>query len=290
MRDDQNEFIDLSQIVAFIRRNWGTLLACVLLAMACGAALFAILPARWQALTTIEIGQVPLGTPVGGSRGSTLIEPPAQTVERLKQRELINTVLTSLGIPVDQPDEARASLFRHSLKGTVMKNTNFIQIAVAGHSPDAARENLTAAARVLMEAHSKLMIPTVGRMMAQLEDNAKQMAEIQVERTRLQELLGHMEKAGSKIEFSPTIVAVSQLANKEAQLHQIVVERAELQDAMAPSRTYPTRIIDAVYVEPRPYFPKLSLFLAGAAVLGFFAGLGMALYRDHKRKARLSAP
>ncbi len=258
--------------------------------MACGAALFAILPARWQALTTIEIGQVPLGTPVGGSRGSTLIEPPAQTVERLKQRELINTVLTSLGIPVDQPDEARASLFRHSLKGTVMKNTNFIQIAVAGYSPDEARENLTAAARVLMEAHSKLMIPTVGRMMAQLEDNAKQMAEIQLERTRLQELLDHMEKAGSKIEFAPTIVAVNQLANKEAQLRQIIVERAELQDTMAPSRTYPTRIIDAVYVEPRPYFPKLSLFLAGAAVLGFFVGLGIALYRDHKRKTRLSTP
>ena len=110
----------------------------------------------------------------------------------------MNITLTSLEIPTDQQDEARASLFRHTLKGTVVKNTNFIQVTVAGYSPDEARDNLAAATRALMETHNRLMIPIVGRMMAQLEDNAKKMADAQAERTRLTELLNNARQANSK--------------------------------------------------------------------------------------------
>lgn len=283
--DDQDEFIDLAQIIKFVQRNWGTLVIGVLLAMACGAGLFVTLPSRWQAVTTVEVGQVPLGTPVSGSRGAALIEPPAQAVERLKQREFVNTALASLGVPTGQPGDARASLFRHTLKGTVIKNTTFIQIAVAGYSPDEARDGLAAAARVLMETHNRLMVPIVGRMMAQLDDNTKKMAEAQSERARLKALLDDAEKAHAKIDFAPNIVAINQLANMDGQIRQIIAERAELQDTMAASRTYPTRIIDAVYVDPRPVFPKLPLFLAVGAIVGLCAGAGVAFYRERKKAA-----
>jgi uncharacterized protein involved in exopolysaccharide biosynthesis len=283
--DAEEEFIDLASIAAFVARNWGTLVAGVAVAMLCGAALFAVLPSRWQAQTTIEIGQVPAGTPVSGSRGVTLIEPPPQAAERLKQRELVNSALASLGIPTDQPEEPRAALFRHSVKATVVKNTNFIQVSGAGYSPEEARNNVAAAARVLMATHNKLMLPVVGRMMAQLEENTKRMAEAQTERARLKMLLDGAEKTNAKIDFAPNIVAVNQLANKDTQIQQIVAERAELQDTMSPSRTYPTRIIDAVYADLRPVFPKLPLFLAVAAILGLLAGIAVAWYRDRNRMA-----
>lgn len=285
-RHDQDEFIDLTEIAAMLLRNWITLVICVLIALAAAAALFMWLPARWQALTTIEIGQVPLGTPVSGSRGTALIESPPQTAERVKQRDLTNTVLSSLGIPTDQPEERRAALLRSTLKATIVKNTNFIQLGVAGYSPEEAQASLAAAARVLMESHNRLMIPTVARMMAQLKDNEKQLAEAQSERARLQELLNDAEKSHAKIDFAPNIVAVSQLANKDAQIRQIIAQRAELEDTMASSRTYPTRIVDAVYVEPRPYFPKPSLFVAVAVLLGLIVGAALAFYRDRKKAAR----
>jgi uncharacterized protein involved in exopolysaccharide biosynthesis len=283
--DAEEEFIDLASIAAFVARNWGTLVAGVAVAMLCGAALFAVLPSRWQAQTTIEIGQVPAGTPVSGSRAVTLIEPPPQAAERLKQRELVNGALVSLGIPTDQPTEPRAVLFRDTVKATVIKNTNFIQVSGAGYSPEEARNNVAAAARVLMATHSKLMIPVVGRMMAQLEENAKRLTEAQTERARLKTLLDGAEKTNAKIDFAPNIVAVNQLANKDTQIQQIVAERAELQDTMSPSRTYPTRIIDAVYADLRPVFPKLPLFLAVAAILGLLAGIAVAWYRERKRMA-----
>jgi len=284
--EEQGEFIDLSQIFAAMRRNWGTLAACVLLAILCGGALFAVVPARWQALTTIEIGQVPLGTPISGSREVALIEPPPQAAERLKQRDLINAALKSMAIPVDQPDDERAALLRSTLKPTVIKNTNFVQLGVAGYSPEEARNSLAAVTRALVEAHDKLMAPVLDRMKAQLEDNARQMAEAERERTRLKEILTSAEKANSKVEFAPTIVAVNQLGNKDAQIHQFIAERAALEDMLADSRTYPTRAIDSFYVNPRPYFPKLSLFLGLAAILGLFVGAGLALYRDRKKAAR----
>lgn len=289
-RNDQDEFIDLSEIVALLLHNWHILLTCIVIALVAAAGLFTWLPARWQALTTIEIGQVPLGTPIGGSRDTALIEPPPQAAERVKQRDLTNMVLASRGIPIDQPEERRAALVRRTLKATVVKNTNFLQLGVAGYSPDEAKANLSAAAQVLIETHNKLMLPTVERMKAQLQDNEKQLAEAQTERARLQELLNDAEKSHTKIDFAPNIVAVNQLANKDAQIRQIIAQRAELEDTMAPSRTYPTQIIDTVYVEPRPYFPKLSIFMAVAALLGLVIGACIAFYRDRKKPARHTAP
>lgn len=277
------DVIDLAQITAFVRRNWGTLVAGIAVAMLCGAALFALLPSRWQAQATLEIGQVPAGTPVSGSRAVALIEPPPQAAERLKQRELVNSALASLGIPTDQPEEPHAALFRRTVKAAIIKNTNFIQITGAGYSPEEARKNVAAAAQVLLTTHSKLMIPMVGRLMTQLDENTKRMAETQAERSRLKAILDGAEKANSKIDFAPNIVAVNQLANKDNEIQRIIAERSELQDTLSPSRTYPTRIIDAVYVEPRPSFPKLPLFLAVGALLGLVAGIALAWYRDRNR-------
>jgi len=287
---DQDDFIDLSEIAALLLRNWPTLLTCVVIALIVAAGLFTWLPARWQALTTIEIGQVPLGTPLGGSRGSALIEPPPQAAERAKQRDLINTVLTARGVPIDHPEDRRAALVRGTLKATVVKNTNFLQLGVAGYSPDEAKANLSAVARVLIETHNKLMLPTVERMKAQLQDNEKQLLEVQTERDALQKLLHDTEKPHAKIDFAPSIVAVNQLANQDTQIDRLIARHAELEDTLAPSRTYPTRIIDAVYVEPRPYFPKLSIFAAIAIFFGLAAGSCIALYRDRKKMAPDTAP
>lgn len=278
--DDQDEFIDLSQIGAFALRNWKVLLVCVLLTMACGAALFTVLPSRWQAETTIEIGQMPAGGAI------SLIESPAQSVERVKQRELINIALNNLKIPIDQEDHAEAKLFRRTLKPAVVKNTHFIEISVAGYSPEQARNSLVAGSRTLIDAHNKLMAPMVAHIVARIKDNDKQMADAQLELAKLKATMNDINQSRIKVEFAPHIVAVTELANKETQINRIKLERVALDDLLNPSRTYPTRIISAIYVEPRPYFPKLWLFLAAAALAGLVIGLAVAWYRERRRVAR----
>ncbi|MDP5008113.1 MAG: hypothetical protein NWQ13_03775 [Glaciimonas sp.] len=51
-----------------------------------------------------------------------------------------------------------------------------------------------------------------------------------------------------------------------------------------PSNTYPTSVLDAIYVPNNPYFPKLSLFLALGLLLGLAVGVALALLRDNQRK------
>ena len=82
--DYQDDSIDLARIAGFVQRNWGTLVICVLLALACGAALFAALPSRWQALTTIEIGQSTVGNAckrIARVRSDRTIHAGGRTIE-----------------------------------------------------------------------------------------------------------------------------------------------------------------------------------------------------------------
>ena len=274
-----DDTIDLAQIVAFCQRHWRRFALGVLAALLIAGLLFALLPSRWQAEATVEIGQMPVGS------ATALIEPPAQAAERLKQRELTNLALANLNIPTDQPSDPKASLFRHTLKPVVVKNTNFIRVSIAGYSPQAAHDNLVAAITTLIGAHNKLMTPTVSNMQTRLADNARRISDAQAELMALRSTVRAAREPAARTEFAPQIVAVSELANKEQQIDRLKLERVALEDLMTPARTYPTRIIDAVYVNPQPSFPKLPLFAAIALLLGLGLGLCWALYREWRTRS-----
>lgn len=279
----EEDTIDLSQIIAFIGRNWVRFGISVVLALICGAALFVYLPSRWTAAATVEVGQMPVGATVAGLTVG-LIEPPPQAAARLQQRELINTALTSLHVPTDQIDNSRAKLIRHTLKPSVVKNTNFIQIGVEGYSPQNAHDNLVAAVNSLIDAHNKLMSPIVDRMKLRLEDNTRQLADEHAELLNLKATVQEARKPTAKTEFAPHVIAVAELADREIQISKIKAERVVMEDVLTSSRTYPTRVINAVYVEPNPSFPKLPLFLAVAAILGLAFGFGWALCREWRTR------
>lgn len=283
---DDGEVIDLTKIFPFLRRNWLAIGLSMLVALLCATTLFVWLPERWQANATLEIGQIPVGA------STTLIEPPAQAAERMKQRNAMNSALSRLAIPIDDPANLQAVLFRRTLKPTLVKNTNFIQIGISGYSPEQARDSLAEAAQTLIDAHNKIMMPILQRIQLRLQENDRQMATALAELATLKTTLSDAAKPTSGVSFAPHIVAVTELSNKEAQVTQIRVEREAVEDLLNPSRTFPTRIIDAVYVESSPSFPKLPLFLAVGTVLGFVLGIGVALIREGRarRKAPMQLP
>lgn len=278
----EEDFIDLSKIISSLKRNWLTLFGCVLVAIICAVILAKVLPPRWEAETTLQIGKMPNSIYADGSRPTVLIEQPAQAAERLKLRELQEKMLVVVGLSTDEKLDVRTKLFKQTLKAILIKNSDFIQINVAGFSKEEAGKYLATAADALIASHNIMFAPTEKRLSIQLQDKIKQIAVIQAERARLETRLSSIGKSSSDTQFAPNIVALNLLDSKELELRKLMTERATLEEALAPSQTYPTRVIDAVHVDDRPYFPKLSLFLAAGAFLGLLLGMVIALWRDRK--------
>ncbi|NMM37488.1 MAG: hypothetical protein HHJ09_08225 [Glaciimonas sp.] len=273
----EDDFIDLSKILDSLKRNWLILFACIIAAMICAAILANILPSRWQASATMQIGQMP--SPINAI---IPIEEPVQAIERVKLRELQSSALTALKLPLDERVNMHTSLFKATINASAIKNTNFIQIKLAGFSPSEAEKNLAAAAQALIASHNTLVLPAKNRLTRQLQNNTKKTADAEAERKKLFQLLADSGSLKSTPQFAPNIVAISLLENKEAELRSLMVEKTSLQNLLESIAIYPTKIIDAVHADYRPYFPKLSLFLAAGAFLGLLLGLGIALWRDRK--------
>ncbi|MGV8891782.1 MAG: Wzz/FepE/Etk N-terminal domain-containing protein [Burkholderiaceae bacterium] len=272
-----DEVIDLSKIFDSLKHNWLILFACILAAIICSIILAKVLPARWEAETTVQIGQMPSTVNVIGP-----IEDPTQTIARFKLRELQSSVLTALKLPLDERVNKHTNLFKSSIKASTIKNTNFIQIKLAGFTPDEAQKNLTAAVQALIAAHNALALPATNRLTKQLKVNLGKITEAETERAKLLRLIADSGSLKSVQQFAPNIVAINLLENKEAELRSLILEKTRLQDLLESIDIYRTKVIDAVYVDNRPYFPKLSLFLAAGAFLGLLLGMGIALWRDRK--------
>jgi uncharacterized protein involved in exopolysaccharide biosynthesis len=241
------------------------------------------LPPKWQATATIQIGQMPSNTPTEEPAQMVLVEPVAQAAERLSQRELEDKALTALGLPLDEEADKRTALFRKSLKASVVKNTNFLQVSLAAFSTQDAKKYVNAAIQSLIDVHNQRMAPVLKSIHARLEANAVQMTEAQTQRRRLQGVLNGVGHPTSDGHFAPHIVAADLLAKQDEQIRTLTTERTALSDILSPSNTYPTKVIDAVFVPGRPYSPKLSLFLPVGLLLGAAIGVALALLRDRRR-------
>ncbi len=272
-----DEFIDLSKIFDSLKRNWVILFACICAAMICAAILANVLPSRWQASVKMQIGQMP--SPINAI---VPIEEPAQTIERIKLRELQSSALTALKLPLDERINKHTNLFKNTIKASAIKNTNFVQIKLAGFAPEEAQKNLAATAQALIAAHKALVLPAKIRLTRQSNDNLQKIADAEAERAKLFQLLANTGNLKSAPQFAPSIVAINLLENKETELRSLILEKTRLQDLLESIDIYPTKVIDAVYVDYGPYFPKLSLFLAAGAFLGLLLGLGISLWRDRK--------
>lgn len=284
-----SEFIDLAQVWESIKRHWVTFIACLVLGSVAAVIFWLALPPKWQATATLQIGQMPSNTPTKDLVQTALVESAEQAAERLNQRELEDKALTALGLPLDEDVDKRTSLFRKSLKATVIKNTNFIRISLAAFSTQDAKKYVNATIQSLIDVHNQRMAPALKNVNARIEANALQMAEAQTQRTRLQGMVNGSGQPKSDGQFAPHVIAADLLAKEDEQIRILTAERTVLSDLLSPSNTYPTSVIDSVFVPAHPYFPKLSLFLPVGLLLGAAIGVALALLRDRKRQNDINA-
>jgi LPS O-antigen subunit length determinant protein (WzzB/FepE family) len=270
---DDAEFIDLAAVWDSFKLHWRIILACVI-AAAVASALALTLPQKWEAAGTLQIGQLPVSA-------ITLIEPTNQAAERFKQRQLQDQALNAAGLPLNEDSDVRTRLFRKTLKATAGKNTDFVDVRAAGFSRSEAETNLNAAVKALIDTHNMRSAPMIKNLDARLQNNALQMAQATPERNRLDLSLKNASAAGAK--FEPSVVAINLLAKQEELIRSLTTEQASLVEVRTRINAFPTMLVDAIFVPEKPYFPKLSVFLAVGLFIGAIAGSALALFLDRNR-------
>lgn len=273
---EDTELIDLAAIWGSLKRHWRILLACIIVALACATTLCFILPTQWQASATLQIGQLPV-------MPTTLIESPAQTAERFKQHQLQDQALTAAGLPLNDEKDGRTRLFRKTLKATAGKNTNFVDVSVAGFSQEDAKTYLSKALQALIDMHELRLAPMMKNLDDRFETNAGNMAQAIAAKARLQDSLKPVVASPAGAKFEPSIIAMNLLAGQEDIIRSLRAERATLIDLHTKTNAFPTTVVDAVFVPANPYSPKLLTLLVSGLIIGAIVGVALALFLDRNR-------
>lgn len=282
MSEDEIRLIDIWRILVR-QKKWiiGFLALCV-----SGALAFVLLSRpQWEATGVIQIGQV--GQP-GVGQGSLLIEPFARAIERMKLKSFEDTILASLKVSLEE-DDPYARLYRSSLKLKLLPNTDLIEMKVRGYSREEAARWAEATVNHLRSVHEKLAEPSIDRLKSMLAEVKKDLQRAQDERAKLIENLVLKEKIGPRNRFSENVLLANIISNRDAVIRDLEQRRLSLEEQLSPVRTYPTSLLDQVYVPERPAFPKKGLTLILAGLLGLMLGVFVALLADYIQRTKADA-
>lgn len=279
---DELSLRDLWRIL-ISQRRWllGLPFVCVLLA---AVGVFIAKP-KWEATAVIQIGQVGQS---GVGQGSQLIEPPLRAIERMKMKSFEDDVLTALKIPVEVDDPV-AKLFRSTLSLKALGATDLIQVKVRAVSRDQAQTWANAVVDRLREVHERLAQPTIDRLRKQQSELKKQMQIIEEERKNLLTIVSKSSETSGDSRFSANLLLSNLLLQKNAELRDFEMRRLAADEQLTSVRTYPTSLIDRIYVPEKPASPKKLLIVMLSAVLGLILGVVVALLRNYWQSTKVSA-
>ena len=265
------------------QKKWviGIPILCVLLA----AVGVSMAKPKWEATAVIQIGQVGQS---GVGQGSQLIEPPLRAIERMKMKSFEDGVLTALKIPVESDDPV-VKRFRSTLSLKALGATDLIQVKVRAGSRDQAQTWANAVVDRLREVHERLAQPTIDRLRKQQSELKKQMQIIEEERTNLLKIVSKSSETSGDSRFSANLLLSNLLLQKNAELRDFEMRRLAADEQLTSIRTYPTSLIDRIYVPEKPASPKKLLIVMLSAVLGLILGIIVAFMRNYWQSAKVSA-
>lgn len=262
--------LSLQDLVAFVRRNFYTLLTGLFIGGILGLVIAFSIPAQWEATALIRIGQ--LGNAANAGNAGNAIEPTLQVVDRIKNRSFQNDVLKNLGLSTSENDKL-AKNFRNTLK-VKLEKSDLVNLSIRGSSPETAKQNMSAIINEIESIHNKMLEPTVHRWQQELASIQSELDQANAKQERLEKSLNGQTGSLNDKNFSQAALLSNILLAREAEFKNLRDRKRMLEEQLSPARTFSTEVIGRVEVSEDPAYPKKPLF----AALGLFFGLLIALF------------
>ncbi len=259
----------------------GLPIACLLFAIAA----IALSKPKWEATAVIQIGQVGRSSV---DQVSQLIEPPVRAIERMKMKSFEDDVLAKLKISPEEKNPI-AKLFRSSLVLKALGTTDLIQVKIQALSRHHAELWVAAVTDRLKDIHEKLSQPTIDHLRKQQTELNKQVQIIEEERASLLRIVSKSSETSGESQFSANLLLSHLLLQKNAELRDFEMRRLATDEQLTSVRTYPTSLIDRIYVPEKPSSPKRLLIIVVAAVLGLILGAIVAFIRNEWRSSKTNS-
>jgi uncharacterized protein involved in exopolysaccharide biosynthesis len=259
--ENQSAEVSLIDLVnVFLRYKWVFLVLPLVAAILAASFVFFVLQPAWEGSATLEIGRV----------GGAAVEPVVNVVTRINLPSFAKGVLNAGLLKPEEINVAQA--FIGTLQASQIKGAELIEVKLRAPSPEMAAKLLKASLLNLQKMQNEIMAVTIEKNKKQLrillEDIQKGINDDDLLRKKL--LASHNWNA-----FDATLTATL-LKDKSIDLRELIQKKLTLEEQLSASRTYPAKVVDEIYVSKEPVFPKKSLIIGLAVLLGLFGAMFVA--------------
>ncbi|WP_265919405.1 hypothetical protein [Cupriavidus nantongensis] len=235
---------------------------------------------------TIQIGQ--FSTQSQYYTTSRLIENQLTAAERFNVPSFRLSVLREMGLPEPTRDSARSKEIFDTLRSTPAKSNDLINVQVSAHSRDEAVKALKASFDLFNGEHRKVYDPAVARLNEELKRLTAKLDLAEREYTKTLQSLQPALRGIGKAE-SRDVLQSSTAATLSQQVLELNRQKADLEDALTPLRTYPTRPFGELYAPDRSLTPSTLAIIAMGIAAGLAVGIAGVMLTHSVRRARSTA-
>jgi hypothetical protein len=248
-------------------------------AMALAFFLVKGLPPVYAAQASVRIGRVD-GVEAIGLQAA---------VSRVNSQPFKQRVLQAINASAAENDRIPQSVVDNLTVRAEIPDT--LAVSIRGPVASQIRRVVDAMVSLLNEEQEKVQGPLVADINAQLAASDADIAGLLEARTSLSALAKAVSASQSDDAISATMRRVwlmDMVSRNEQRLATATAERRALAARLSVWRTYPTALMDGVFVSPDPVSPRpvMTAILAGVVMLA--AALAYALLRDGARRVAVS--
>ena len=256
--EDEISLFDLWQT---LKDKWRYVLGGILLGGLGAVAVITTSQAQYEASAMLQTGKV----------AGTIIEDPSTIVERFKSPSFHLDVAEDVGDP-DWIAQVENGSGTQILSATIPKaSPSMVEVKVKAKSPEFAKKIASAATAKLIGRQEELSAQTRKKIDFDLAVAKEKLLKAEQDLLALSKTL---ETVGTKDDrFTQISLMTSIKLQKESDVFTLRQSVFALENSLLPPLTQPARLLEAIFVSPKPVSPKKGLLLALGLVGGLLVGV-----------------
>ena len=277
LASDDDE-ISLYELWRMLVEGWRWIVGGMVAGVITAVGYLAVTPPQYEAIALVQIGQ----SGQSGQSRAAPVESPTRVIERIMFPTFRDAMLKKLGW---DGGDARGVVYASSLKASIVKATDLVELRVRGLTREEAANSLGATIEYLAVLHKAVVLPLVESQQAELKEisaEAKAIGKVLAELEQATQMQRHL---APRDRFSESILYAQLSATNDTRVRELQRREAQYREWISLTGNAVTAPFAEPSVSDTPAFPKKMQALVLATLGGLFFGV-VALVIRRSRKHR----